>query len=192
VFEGTEHYPYFITMTVVEWLPVFTSEKYCRILTDAFVKGREVAGLQIFAWVILDNHLHAIVKAPDLRKTLQTWKSHTARGVIDQLAADGRKAILDQLAFYRKKSRTGSQYQLWQDGYRPKIIDTDEIWDQKVDYIHYNPVKRGLVSHPEDWRYSSAHEWRENARPVFTCDRARPDNDPSSRSLRESRVKSED
>jgi putative transposase len=47
---------------------------------------------------------------------------------------------------------------------------TDEMMQQKLDYIHNNPVKRGLVASPEHWRYSSAHERLEGAIPVLRCD----------------------
>ena len=68
--------------------------------------------------------------------------------------APGRSINL--LKFYKKRHKRDSQYQLWQEGFHPKQITSDEMFRQKVEYIHYNPVKRGYVELPEYWRYSSA------------------------------------
>jgi putative transposase len=52
-----------------------------------------------------------------------------------------------------------SQHQVWQEGFHPKEIITEEMLRQKLDYIHHNPVRLGLVDRPEDWRYSSARDY---------------------------------
>jgi hypothetical protein len=59
--------------------------------------------------------------------------------------------------------QTRSDHQVWQEGFHPKALMTDETMLQKIVYLHRNPVARGWVAMPEDWRYSSAHEWRESA-----------------------------
>ena len=63
-----------------------------------------------------------------------------------------------------------SAYQVWQEGVHPQAIVGDEMMLQKLEYLHNNPVKRGLVAAPEHWRYSSAHEWCGGVEPVLTCD----------------------
>ncbi len=63
-----------------------------------------------------------------------------------------------------------SDYQVWQEGYHPQAIESDAVMEQKLTYLHNNPVKRGLVAAPEHWRYSSAHEWCPGAVPVMRCD----------------------
>ena len=56
----------------------------------------------------------------------------------------------------KKDYKYNSEYQVWQESFHPKEILTDEIFQQKIDYIHMNPVKKGLVNEPGDWEYSSA------------------------------------
>jgi len=51
------------------------------------------------------------------------------------------KTILEQLAFYKKAYKTKSEFQLWQEGYQPKLIDNDAIMINKIEYIHNNPIK---------------------------------------------------
>ena len=59
---------------------------------------------------------------------------------------------------------------LWQEGVHPQSIMSDEMMLQKLEYLHHNPVKRGLIASPEHWRYSSAHEWLPAAVPVLRVD----------------------
>jgi len=164
--EGT----YFVTATIVEWLPVFTTAACCNILVDSLLYCREHKGLKIHAWVILDNHFHAILAAPDLAGTLTDLKRFTARALLAQIRKEKRDWLLNQLEYYCAAHKLASAHQVWQEGVHPQEIGTDAMMDQKLDYIHANPVLRGLVVGPEHWRYSSAHEWLVGGHPCFKCD----------------------
>jgi len=164
--EGT----YFVTATIVEWLPVFTTAACCDILVDSLLHCREHKGLKIHAWVILDNHFHAILAAPDLAGTLTDLKRFTARALLAQIKKEKRDWLLNQLEYYCAAHKLASAHQVWQEGVHPQEIDTDAMMDQKLDYIHANPVLRGFVVGPEHWRYSSAHEWLVGGHPCFKCD----------------------
>ncbi len=74
---------------MVEWLPIFTTSACCDILTKSFAYCREHKGLQIFAWVVLDSHFHAIVADPALANTIADLKKFTAREVLAQLKREG-------------------------------------------------------------------------------------------------------
>jgi REP element-mobilizing transposase RayT len=165
------HAPHFITSTVVEWLPVFTSAACCDILVRSFEHCRAHKALRIHAWVILDNHFHAIVAGPELADTLRDLKRFTARVLLDQLRAERRDWLLNQLAHFRAAHRKGAtEHQVWQEGVHPQAILNDAMMLQKLEYLHNNPVKRGMVASPEHWRYSSAHEWLPGASAVMKCD----------------------
>ncbi len=77
---------------------------------------------------------------------------------------------MNQLAYFRAAHKTESDRQFWQEGFHPQAIPSDEIMQQKLEYLHNNPVERGLVASPEHWRYSSAHEWLAVPVPVLRCD----------------------
>ena len=79
--EGT----YFVTSTIIEWLPVFTTVACCDIVVQSLLHCRERKGLKIYAWAILDNHFHAILSAPDLASTLTDFKRFTARALLAQI-----------------------------------------------------------------------------------------------------------
>src|ERR1700761_9330908 len=92
---------HFITSTIVEWLPVFTTAACCDIVVDSFKYCRANKGLKIYAWVILDNHLHAILAAPDLASVLRDLKSFTASRIVAQLGRERRGWLLNQLRYYQ-------------------------------------------------------------------------------------------
>ncbi len=161
---------HFVTTTIVEWLPVFTTAATCDILVESLKFCREHKSLKIYAWVILDNHFHAILAAPDLAGTLADFKKFTARRILEQLQTERREWLLNQLRYFCKAHKTHSEHQVWQEGSHPQAIRGDEMMQQKRDYLHANPVKRGLVVLPEHWRYSSAHEWCGDGQPVLRCD----------------------
>ena len=131
---------------------------------------REHKNLKIYGWVILDNHFHAVLAGPDLARTIADLKKFTAREIIAQLPAEGRDWLLNQLRYFRAAHKQASTHQVWQEGVHPQAIVSDEMMLRKLEYLHNNPVKRGLVASPEHWRYSSAHEWLPGAAPVLRCD----------------------
>jgi REP element-mobilizing transposase RayT len=77
--------PHFMTCTVVEWLPVFTRPETVNILLNCWQYQRQQAGLKLYGYVILENHLHFIAQADDLNKCVSSFKSYTARQIIDHL-----------------------------------------------------------------------------------------------------------
>jgi len=161
---------HFVTSTVIEWLPIFTSSACCDLLVASFEHCRQHKGLRIHAWVILENHFHAILSGPNLADTLRDLKRFTAQRLLEQIQSEGREWLLNQLAYYRAKHKTASSHQVWQEGVHPEAICSDAMMLQKLEYLHNNPVNRGMVAAPEDWRYSSAHEWVKGREPVMRCD----------------------
>jgi putative transposase len=161
---------HFITSTVVAWLPIFTKAARCDIIVESLQHCRQHKALKIYGWVILDNHLHAIVSAPDLSRVIADFKRHTARRLIEQLESEHCEWLLHQLHYRRASHKVESAHQVWQEGSHPQSILSDEIMLQKLTYLHNNPVNRGLVALPEHWRYSSAHEWAPGISPLLRCD----------------------
>ena len=144
-----ENAAHFVTSTIVEWLPVFTTQACSDILVRSLEHCRAHKGLKIYGWVIMDNHFHAIVSAPDISRTIADLKKFTAHAILDQLKTEGREWLLNQLAYFCAAHKFASRHQVWQEGVHPQSIPTDEIMLQKLDYLHNNPVKRGLVVSPE-------------------------------------------
>ncbi len=150
--------PHFITLTILHWIPVFTRQETVNILLES-LKFLAKDGLKVYAYVVLENHCHFVVQSKALDRDISRYKSYTAKQIIQYLAKNNVKQILEQLAFYKKAHKDDRAYQFWQEGVHPELIQGEEMMRQKIDYIHHNPVKRGYVDKAEHWRYSSARDY---------------------------------
>lgn len=151
--------PHFLTCTVVGWIPIFTRPETVQIVLDSWQFLQQNKNLVIFAYVVLENHLHMIASADELAKRIGEFKSFTARQIIDLLEAKNVETLLRQLEFQKARHKTDRDYQLWQEGSHPQAIMDDQTMWQKIEYIHNNPVERGYVDEPTHWRYSSARNY---------------------------------
>ena len=151
--------PHFLTCTINHWIPLFTRPATVQVVIDALAYRQAQRGLKIVAYVILENHLHLIAQSENLPKEISSFKSWTARQILQVLQEQGATHVLQQLAFYKKAHKRDRQYQVWEEGSHPQLIQSDEMLIQKLEYIHQNPVKRGYVDRAEHWRYSSARNY---------------------------------
>ena len=158
IYEPT--YPHFVTFTILNWIPIFTNRDSVDIVINSMKHLQEHDNLKIYAYVILENHIHAVMQSNDLPQTIQKFKRDTAKYIIELLKEKNIKTILEQLAFYKKADKKDSQHQLWQEGYQPKLILSDKMMREKIEYIHNNPIKRGYVNEDWYWRYSSARDYK--------------------------------
>lgn len=97
---------------------------------------------RLLAWCVMPNHVHALVEiwsGYPLHVLVKSWKSHTARAA---------------------NARLGRHGAFWQPDYFDRFIRDPAHLRREIDYIEANPVKAGLVSRPEDWRWSSAYRGR--------------------------------
>ncbi len=150
--------PHFVTLTVLHWIPVFTRPDTVDIILQS-LHHLMTEGLKVYAYVILENHLHLVLQSPQLDRDVARLKSFTAKKIIRYLDDKKVKSILEQLAFYKKAHKVDRAYQFWQEGVHPERIQNERMMRQKIDYIHHNPVKRGYVDQAEHWRYSSARDY---------------------------------
>lgn len=157
IFENEQ--PYFLTCTVVNWLPIFGRQAIAQIVLDSFKFLQDQERLNLYAYVILENHLHCVASSKNLSKEIGNFKSFTARKMIDFFEERKIGHILKQLEFYTLQGRGERAHQIWQKGSHPLLIQSQEMMNQKIEYIHKNPVKRGYVDDPLHWRYSSARNY---------------------------------
>ena len=154
-----EEFPYFLTMSVVDGLPVFCLPNAADFILDSLTFLQEHRDVTLYAYVIMENHLHLIAKGYDLGPKIGLFKSYTARCIIDHLDQINYKQYLNYLKRSKKPYKNRQSYQVWEDGFYPKQIICNRMMKQKIDYIHLNPVKRGYVDSPEHWRYTSARNY---------------------------------
>jgi REP element-mobilizing transposase RayT len=150
---------HFFTCTIVNWLPVFTRPATVEIILDSFRYLQAERQMNIYGYVILENHLHLIAASEDIGRDVKNFKSYTAKEIVKCLVALRANTILKQMKFYKKRGKEDRDFQVWQEGSHPQEISSWDMMRQKLDYIHNNPVERGYVDLPEYWRYSSARNY---------------------------------
>jgi len=123
IYEPT--HPHFITCTVLNWIPLFTRKESVEILLESFRYLQKTDNLKLYAYVILENHIHIVTQSDDIAQSMAKFKRHTARQLIKLLEKENVRTILDQLAFYKKAHKSDRTYQVWQEGLQPKLMQTD-------------------------------------------------------------------
>ena len=156
---------YFVTTTIVCWADIFTKESYREILLDSLKYCQMHKGLIVHAWVIMSNHTHLIISRSGTKTPghiLNDFKVYTSIEIVKSLLSgfDSRKAwLLNIFAKEAKRTRRASNYKVWRDGNHPILLDGNEMIEQRLDYLHDNPVKAGIVFSCEEFLYSSAIDY---------------------------------
>jgi REP element-mobilizing transposase RayT len=152
--------PHFLTCTIVEWLPLFTRPVLVDIVLNTWRYQQANQNLKLYGYVVLENHLHYLAQSPNLAKSVSSFKSFTARNIVDHLQHLNAESTLQRLRFAKRAHKLDRVYQVWQEGVHAEMVYSERVMRQKLDYIHHNPVKRGYVDLGEHWRYSSARDYQ--------------------------------
>jgi putative transposase len=156
---------HFLTCTVAGWLDVFTRNTYRQIVIDSLAFCREHKGLHLNAFVLLTNHLHLVARTDPpfiLSEVLRDFKKFTGNNILaalDDPAESRREWMLRQFEYFGRYKTNREKFQFWQDGNHPIGLWSDAVIQQKIQYIHQNPVRAGFVAHPTDWWWSSAFQY---------------------------------
>jgi REP element-mobilizing transposase RayT len=139
----------------VHWIPIFSRDDYFHVLADSLTYCSEHKGLQIHGYVIMPTHFHASLFQPDgkLSDVMRDMKKHTSKEIARKLKEDGRELWLSAM---ERAAGNRDGVTVWQEAFHPEQIHNESFFNQKLDYIHTNPVRAGYVDDPCDWKYSSA------------------------------------
>jgi putative transposase len=150
--QGSVH---FVTFTVHQWADVFTRQTYVDILLESLVYCQKNKGLEVYAWVVMSNHCHLILRAAhkNLSDIIRDLKKHTAKQIFKAIEANAQESRRDWLL---KVFSIEGRIWFWEEGYHGEEVFSKEFFLTKAEYIHYNPVKAGIVAKPEDYLNSSA------------------------------------
>lgn len=149
---------YYMTSVTHDRLPIFRTDALKAILALALDEARRSSGIMIFAYVIMPDHYHILTDSPrPIKDVLRFLNGISARRLIDQLKAND---FTQSLAKLRIAERADTQkYSVYQRHPNAIRITGEDALMQKVNYIHLNPVRAGLVEHPDEYLYSSARLW---------------------------------
>ncbi|HRH64555.1 MAG TPA: transposase [Bacteroidia bacterium] len=149
---------------MVGWLDVFTNKEYCEIILTSLSYCQKEKGLIIHAWCIMSSHLHLIVssKQNKLEEILRDFKTFTSKAITQQLITgnDSRKEWM--LSIFKQeagKIKRVYGYKVWQDGNHPVQFDTNKMLDERLNYLHQNPVEAGIVLYEANYVYSSSKDY---------------------------------
>ena len=157
---------YFVSFAVVEWLDVFTRNLYKDILLENLSFCQKTKGMEIVAWCIMTSHIHLIFRSnkglrPEL--LLGDFKRFTSKALVKAIIDNPQESRKDFLLEHFKKAANQSSnvknYQFWRHDNNPIELWSNSVIQEKINYIHQNPVEVGLVFKAEDYVYSSAVDY---------------------------------
>ncbi|MEQ8477038.1 transposase [Fulvivirga sp.] len=155
---------YFITMTVVYWIDVFSRRDYKDIIVESLNYCIANKGLNLYAWIIMSNHIHIVGKVETelgMSGFLRDFKKFTSKKIVEliqEIPESRRDWLLDKFSFEARRTGRAENYKLWKDDNHAIDMSTIDMMN-KVDYIHDNPVRAGLVHEPDQYVYSSATDY---------------------------------
>ena len=158
---------YFLTLTVVGWIDVFTRKNHKDAIIDSLRYCVENKGLNVYSYCLMSNHLLMIVNTNDpyeLKDVIRDFKRHTTKTIIDQIKNEPesrREWMLQEFEKAGSESKKHKSYKFWQAGNHAIELVTERFTWDKINYIHNNPVEEGFVNKAEDWKYSSASNYHE-------------------------------
>lgn len=156
--------PHFITATVVDWIDVFTRKSYRDCIIECFDYCMKNKGMILYGYVVMSNHIHMIVQSKEgnLSDLIRDFKKFTAKTILDKIQNEPesrREWMLERFKVATESHSRNKNYQFWQYGNHPEEIYSNKFMWSKLDYIHLNPVRAGIVEKGSQYIYSSASNY---------------------------------
>ncbi len=148
---------HFVTFTVHQWADIFTRNVYVEIITESINYCQKAKGLKVYAWVIMSNHCHFILssdKTP-LTDIIRDFKKYTAKKIVEEIRENEKESRRKWLLWLFQRN---GHIWFWEKGYHGIEIFSQKFLESKINYIHLNPVKAGIVEKEEEYLNSSCGE----------------------------------
>ena len=165
-------YLWYVTTTVVDFTQVFVKEEYVLLLINNLKYYRNQHNFRLIAYVIMPEHLHVILwllGKSSISDVMRDFKKYSSVQIKEELHAEENQRLI---SIFRKNAigYKGQDFKLWMDRFDRVGVYTPQVLKQKIDYIHFNPVRRNLVEDILDWKYSSARNYYLNDHSVIKVD----------------------
>lgn len=157
----------YITFNTVDWVDIFIRPAYKEVITDTLNYLIAKRGFTVYAWCLMTNHLHLVARAYDgsgLAAIEKEFKKHTTNSfleIIDDEADLRKQWMMERFEQSSQNLKRLEKYQLWQSCSNPSFIDCKQIFklQERILYVHENPVRDKIVAKPEEYIYSSAGDY---------------------------------
>ena len=153
---------FFITTTVVNHAKVFKKKRYCDILLYNIKYYQEQYKFEILGYVIMPSHFHWIVEVNpstgSVSDIMRDIKKYSAWDLMEAIEHDGQTSFL-KLFEEAARASTSQRRKFWMPRFDDEVIQNETMLLAKLEYIHNNPVKAGIVENPEDYLFSSARNY---------------------------------
>ena len=158
---------HFITATVIDWIDVFTRKSYKDVIIECLAFCIKNKGMLLYGYVIMSNHIHLIIQSKDgkLSDLIRDFKKFTAKSILEKIQNESESRREWMLERFKKATEThsrNSNFQFWQYGNHAEEIYSHKFMWSKLDYIHLNPVRAGIVEKASHYLYSSANNYVNN------------------------------
>ena len=158
---------YFLTFTLVGWVDLFSRKECKEILIESLKFCQKNKGLIIYAYVVMESHMHIIVSAEKASKGLSAivrdFKKFTSKKLLSFVKTDKRESrknwLLVVFKYHAHYNKNNTKFQLWQQNNKPKILLHPRFSQRIINYIHDNPVRSKIVEKQEDYIFSSARNY---------------------------------
>ena len=156
---------HYLTLTVVGWVDIFSRKIYKDIIIESLKFCQQNKGLEIYGYVIMSNHIHLLAKTKEtynLSDTIRDFKKYTSKKILNTIQEEPesrREWMLSIFKIAGKSNSNNKEYQFWQQDNHAIECVSNSFMAEKLNYLHNNPVRAGLVSKVEDYLYSSARNY---------------------------------
>jgi len=153
---------FFVTTTLVDFKPLVLNDSYYRLIIDSLNFMQRRGDFALIAYSIMLTHLHLVLQISgekNISDIMRDFKKYTSFRIRKRLEDGGHHRIMESL---RLRPGSRQQFKVWMDRFDDLLITNEETLCTKVEYIHQNPVRAGLVERDIDWPYSSARNYRVN------------------------------
>jgi REP element-mobilizing transposase RayT len=155
---------HYVTFQIIHWIDIFIRRIYRDIVIDSLRFCQQNKGLEIYAFVITTNHIHLMIKSEkrNLSDIIREFKSFTAKQILESIhtgTESRRDWILNLFEFSAKQHKRSEKHPVWTHENHAEIIYSNTFINEKIHYIHENPVRAGIVEKTEDYLYSSARNY---------------------------------
>lgn len=157
---------HFVTFATVGWVDVFTRNMYKDVLIESLKYCQTNKGLELYAYCIMTNHVHLIIGRIGkyrMEEILRDFKKFTSSKLIKMIGDNRQESrkdwMLKLFSTAGKQNSNNKNYQFWQQNNHPIELTDNYIMEQKLEYLHNNPVEAGYVLSPEEYLYSSAKNY---------------------------------